>query len=188
MLAVTQQTERADRDLDPLEALEPAHEEQQAPASVTDHAPSLRPIQWLERPEVDAGRNHVDALGVGAIALDQLLGLVRGRSDQEVRLLRKLTLDANTQLGFRSGAGRERAVLHESERVGDVSPTGREVWPEQASNLAREPVVRVKEVVCDLLAGRELRDLCGERWHLAIQGVLVKPVARGEVDHPRQWG
>src|SRR5207302_1870170 len=101
MRAVAEQREGANRNLDTLKPLEPAHKEQQSTGAVSDFAASLGSIDRLEHREVDARRDDEDSSRVGAVRLDQVGALVVRRRDQEVRLLRDLALhpDAKLRLG-----------------------------------------------------------------------------------------
>src|SRR3984893_7977384 len=84
VLAVPQQTEGANRNLDTFEALQPADEKEHAPGAVADLATGNRAIHRLERREIDTRRHDGYTVRVGAIEGDQVLGLVGGRSDAEV--------------------------------------------------------------------------------------------------------
>ena len=104
MVAIAQQRQRADGDVHALEALEAADEQQQPAGSVADLASRIGAIDRLECREVDTGRDHLHAVGVRAVQLDQVVSLVLGRPDQQVGLLRDLALDANPQRRLRAGA------------------------------------------------------------------------------------
>src|SRR5205085_12460529 len=102
VIAVAQERQRADRDLDALQSLQPADKDEQASWPVADLAPRLAPVDGLEHREVDAGWDDKHALWVSPVRVDQLLAFVSRRRDQKVGLLSDLAFHADPQRGFRA--------------------------------------------------------------------------------------
>ena len=127
-----------------------------------------------------------DSVGRRAIGADELARLVQGRGDEQVRLLRNLGFDPDSHRRLRPRAGRQAPVLHEAEGVGDMCPAGGKLRSQQASNLAREPVVGEQEVVLNVVLGGERGHFGSEGWDLVEEGVFVQVPAGRQVDHSRQ--
>ena len=188
MAAVPQQGEGANRHLDAFQAFEPSDEQKHAAGSISDLPACLAAVDRLENRQVDAGRDDTHPFGVGPVSRHQVHAFLGGRRDEEVRLLRDLTFHANTKRGLRAGSGRQGPVLDQSKRVRDVGPSPGQLRPEQARDLAGQPVVREEKVVGDAFTLREIHDLDGERRHLVVERVLVQPASGRQVDHSRQRG
>ena len=188
VVAVTKQSQGANGDLDAFEALEPPHKEQQAARSVTDLAPSLVPVDRLEDGQVHTGRHDKHALGNRSVRPHQLCAFIGRGRNQEIGLLRDLSLNPDAQRRFRSSARGQGPVLDQSKRVRDVRPPAGQVWPQEAGYLTREPVVREQEVIRDAFAFSKIEDLRGEGRHLVVQRVLIQPPSGGQIDHPGQLG
>ena len=75
-------------------------------------------------------------VGVGAIRIDQLIGLVAGRREKHVGLLGDLALQLDAQRWLWPRAARKAAVLDQPQRVSDVRPPGGQLRPQQARDLA----------------------------------------------------
>ena len=69
-----------------------------------------------------------------------------------------------------------------------MGPACGKLRPQQARDLAGEPVVGEQEVVLEILAGRKRGHLGGERGHLVQERVLVQTSAGGQVDHTGERG
>src|SRR5207249_3466619 len=188
VVPVAKQGESANRDLDALQTLEPADEEEQALRAVADLAPGLCAVDGLEHREVDAWRDDEDALGVRSVLVDKVRAfLLRGR-DQNVGLLRDLAFDSDPQRRLRSRALREAAVLDQAESMGDVRPASRQARSKDARDLAREPVVREKQVVDSPLVLGEAGDPPRKRRHLVEERVLVQTPSGRKIDDAREVG
>ena len=188
MLAIPKECEGTDRDLDALQALEPADEEQESSGTVADLAPCLRAVDRLEHRQVDARRDHEHAVRVRSIQVDEVAALLLGRRHQDIGLLRDLPLDADADVRLGPSALRQGAVLDEAQRVGDVRPARRQPGAQEARDFARQPVVREEKVVRRALAAGEVCDSPGERGDLSVEGVLVQAGAGREIDHARKRG
>src|SRR6266852_5401397 len=159
MGTVTEQGQGTNRNVDSLQPLEPSDVEKQRPIVVADLPARLVSIERTEGGEVDSRRNHENPILVGAVRVDQLLRLIPGRSHEQVSLLGNLSLDPDAETRLRPGATGQAPVLDQPERVGDVSPTCRQPWPQQVGDLAGQPVVREEQVVPDPFGGCEGSDL-----------------------------
>src|SRR5438105_4613298 len=69
-----------------------------------------------------------------------------------------------------------------------MRPARGESRPQQARDLARQPVVGEEEVVGNPVAAGQLRDPSGERRDVAKKRVLVDALARGQIEHARERG
>jgi hypothetical protein len=128
----------------------------------------------------------MDMPRVGSVEPDQVVGLIGGRADEQVRLLRDLAFDSNPQRRLGLGAAGERAVLDQAERVRGVRPGHAHVWSEQARDLARQPVVRVEHVVAQVLALGKGSDPGRKSWDLPVEGVLVQAASGGQINDARE--
>ena len=176
MRPVAEQREGANRNLDTLQALEPAHEEEQSTGAVSDLAASLGAVDRLEHREVDAGRDDEDSSRVGAVR----------RRDQQVRLPSDLALHDDAKLRFGASAVGQRPVFDQAERVRHVRPAGGQLRPDDACDLAGQPVVGEDEVVAHAFACRELQDAVRKCGDLVEEGVFVDAGTDGQIDDPRQ--
>ena len=93
---------------------------------------------------VDARRDDLDALGIGAVVAHELVPLVVGRRDDEVGAAHDLGLDARPQrdLVVEADLG-----LHAVERVERGDEREVELVLQPVADRARHPVVRVQHVV-----------------------------------------
>src|SRR5260370_2480192 len=124
MGAVAEKSQSADRDVDALEAFEPADEEDYR--SVQPDLPArLGAIKRPEGGEVDARGHDENAIGARAVSVDQLLALVRRRGNEQVGVPRNLglDLDPDRRLGARTAGA--VLVLHRAQRVGALRPRAR---------------------------------------------------------------
>src|SRR5580765_8390360 len=131
MVAIAKQSQRANRHLHALEPLQAADENEQAAWAVADLAARLFAVDGLKHRQVDARWHDEHPVRVRAVRVHELGALVGGRCDQQVRLLRDLTLDANAQLGLWASTRCERLVLDESEGVRDVRPAAGKLGAEE---------------------------------------------------------
>ena len=133
--AVAEQRQGADRDVDTLQSFQPAHEKDERPTK-SDLPPRLGPIEGPEGCEVDSRRDDENAIRVRAISVDQLLAFVRCRNDEQVGLLRDLTLDTDPGRGLRTRAAGKVLILDQAQSVRDVRPAGGQLRPQKASDLS----------------------------------------------------
>ena len=80
--AVTQQSKGANRDLDPFQALEPAHEKEQPSRPVSNRSPGFGRVDRLEHRQVHTWRNDEDSRRICAISADQVCALLLSRCEQ----------------------------------------------------------------------------------------------------------
>ena len=110
-----------------------------------------------EHPVVDAGRDDLDALGIGAVVTHELVLLLERRRDDEVGTAHDFGFDprphrhvvGETDLGLHPVEGVERGDEREIELV--LQPV---------TDGARHPVVRVQHVV---RAGLRRAAVCARR-------------------------
>src|SRR5439155_11159582 len=189
MLAVAQQRKRADRDLDALEALEPADEQHQPAGAVADLPASLSAVEGLEGGQVDARRHDENTLGVSPIGSNQVVTFVRGGNDKQVRLLGDLAFHTYALRRLRARAARQSPVLDEAEGVRRMRPTGPHLWAQQAGDQRWGPV-RSEEhtselqsrghLVCRLLLEKKKESFLFQLF--ISQSMLCKDICTDESD------
>jgi hypothetical protein len=177
---------RPERDLDALQALQPAGEDQQLLVRRhADKAFCLRFVDTLEGSEIDPRRHHRDALGRGAVLTDQVLALGGRARHQQVGFLRDAPLDQDPELWLRRGARCELAVLDATECVRDVNERQLEPAAQDETGGAGKPVMGVDEVVFDRVRLDELEHSRREAVDARDQFILGHlPLPGGDVDDP----
>src|SRR5207237_6783226 len=102
------------------------------------------------------------------------------------RLMGDLSLHPDAKRGFRASARGQRSVLDQSQRVGDVGPSRRELRAQQTRHFAGEPVIGKKKVVRKAFAPREVQDAYSEGGDFVVEGVLVQGPPGRQIDHRGQ--
>ena len=136
--------ERADREVGALESLDATDEQQQRSIAQAELSPRRAAVAGREHQVVDAGCDHFDAVGVGAVEAHELLALLFGRRDDEVGAAHDLGFDARAQRGVTRHAD---LCLHALERVERGDEREVELVLQLVPDRARHPVVRVQHVV-----------------------------------------
>ena len=139
-----------------------------------------------EQAVVDAGGDDADAVGLGPVQADELRRLDRRRGDQPVRVRDHELLAGQAVRGFRTLAARQGVVLDLAERVERGHQGDAPDLAGAAPHPAREPVVRVDEVVVGPLRACPPQDPAQELRQEPRQLLLGHGRARSglDVDQP----
>ena len=135
-----------------------------------------------EHAVVDARRDDLDALGVGAVVTHELILLLERRRDDEVGAAHDLGFDARPQSGV---VGETDFGLHAVERVERGDQRQVELVLEPVTDRARHPVVRVEHVVVAAALEQGVRgvgELADEIGEVAQPNRRARP--RGDVQDP----
>ena len=163
-----------------LERLDPAGEQEHQRVRGDATRGSRRGL--VLRPEdgrVDAGVDDLDPAGLGAVEVDQLLGLEVGVGDEHVGGLDHLLLPDHPGDRLGGVALGERLVLDLRHGVHRVHQRNAPAVPGERADLAGEPVVGVDDVVVTERLGRlRAQHLAGEHAELAGQLVLRQSLER----------
>ena len=146
-----------------------------------------RPAAGGEAVEVDAGRDDEGAGGVGAVEPHELAGLLLGVGDEPVGLGHHLLLadDPGPRLG--AVADRQRLVLDLREGVRGVDQRHAPPVAGEPAHLARQPVVRVDDVVvAGLVLGLLAEHGGGEGAELGGQLLLAQALEGSGADVPHR--
>ncbi len=116
---------------------------------------------------------------VGVVQRNKLLRFDFGVDDQPVGLVDHLLLTDRAQRRFGRVAVGQRGVLHRGQGVRGVHERHRPSIPRQPADLARQPVMRMHDVVVPgLVRGLGAQHARGERAQLGGQVVLVQALER----------
>ena len=144
-----------EKDVGRLQRLQPADEEQQVGVLGDAEAAARGPLRaGREQTEVDARRDGHDLSGVGAVEVDELVGLLVGVGDQPVGGRDDLGLADRPGRGLRGVTVGQRQVLDPRHGVHRVDEGHVPALGGQPGDLAGEPVVGVDQVVPAGRAGR----------------------------------
>ena len=123
--------------------------------------------------------HDVDARRIGVMQRNKLSRFGFGVDDQPVGLVDHLLFTDRAQRRLGCVAVGQRGVLHRGEGVRGVHQRHRPSIPGQPAHLARQPVVRMHDVVVPgLVRGLGAQHARGERTQLRGQVVLVQPFER----------
>ena len=193
--AEEEQREGAQEDVDSLDLLDPADEEDQALALIAAELFSgVGLTDRMEHDWIDAAGDHGDAGGIGPVEATKLVELDVARRDDRRGLPDRLALDVDPDVALTVDVLVQDLAFHEAERVEHLHDRDLPALLERAGDLGGEPVVRVDDVVRAALSldlFDELRrcvfdELLGELVEVLVDGHL-RPVAqrtRSDVDHP----
>ncbi len=183
-MAVLELGEAPERDVDAFQGLDAADEEDEVPVGgQPEPGPGVALVAGREAAVVDAGRDDLDPVGVGA-PLDEVGPLGGGRDDEHVGAALHLVLDAVPVLGvvddpgFGLGAG-------QGVEGGDERHV--ELVLQAVRDRARDPVVGVDGGVAGPPALQMVAGRGDEVVEEAGEGVLLDRRRRSgvEVDHPQ---
>jgi hypothetical protein len=165
----------AQEGVDALERLDAAHEEHHALAGRhVDEGLGLQLADGAEAGQVDARRDHLDLLRVGAVHPDGLRLVQWAAGHDAVGEAQDGALGVQALLGGVFVRRLGHLVLHVAQRVehlhdGDVTPGGLQLLRHQAG----DPVVAVDHVVAAVVGGSELPHPGGEVGHVLDHGLLA---------------
>ena len=118
---------------------------------------------------VHPGRHDIDAPRVGIVEIRELLSLGIGVDDEPARIVHNLLLTDTPRLRLRRISLRQMEILHCRQRVRRVHKRNVKQIRQQPPHLAREPVVRMDQVVFNPLFAGEFNDPTGKGRHLRSQ-------------------
>ena len=142
-LEALQRSDCIEQRLRPLQRLEPAAEEHDAPALQAEPPPQSCRVARRLKPAVDARLGDADAIARRAVQTDEILGLGDASSHQPVRVGDQLLLGPSADdVERKSGAG-----LRPRQRVERLHPRRRPALAQLSSHQPAEPIVTVHEPI-----------------------------------------
>ena len=159
--------------LRPLQPLQPTNEQNdlsvQRDAQLTTGPLGGTIAARRKELHVHPGRHDIDAPRVGIVEIRELLSFGICIDDEPARIVHNLLLADTTGLRLWRIPLRQMEVLHRRQRVRRVHKRNIKQIRQQPPHLAREPVVRMNQVVFNPLFAGELNNPASKSRHLRSQ-------------------
>ena len=149
--------------------------------------PGRARVDGMEEFQIDAGRDDLDLVCRRVVQIDHLLPVARGGRDDAVGELHDLVLDLEAAVGLTIDLAAGDLVLHGAQRMKHLDDRRALAFLQRAGDPAREPIVRVVNVITDSLIVHHGLDAMRKLRQIIEQPVLAVGFFRpgGDVEDAR---